>query len=321
MWPPSASYCRRRSPLVEKTVEASRRRPRYKTTGSATPCSKIQGRQGCTAAPAPTSARGCSHRPAPPCRPSSHPSTRRRTPQRRDGSTGPSEGQSPKPLTNRRKDGRLRNRVGVEVMQLHPVVVQERPHEAARSHSKPPLMEGDETDHVPRRWSQVGLAPGGHPLRLRLAGERTEQTVGNKGLQILHSNGGERPWVTRQNDVHLVSHRRTKVVEAEGMRCAVFSVYSLRLRKQKQKASANGMVKNHHRPLFRVYKGPSEIHPKLRPNPLRNSNSKVKRFFYSSNDSRTRNRCPANHPSHRINSLAGQTTPLAGEAGAVSPPS
>jgi hypothetical protein len=105
------------------------------------------------------------------------------------------------------------------------------------------------------------------------------------------------------------------------MRCVVFSVYSLRLRKQKQKASANGRVKNHHRALFRIYKGPGEIHPKLHPNPSRNSNSKVKRFFCSSNDSRTRNRCPANRLSRRINSLAGQATPLAGEAGAVSPPS
>jgi hypothetical protein len=41
----------------------------------------------------------------------------------------------------------------------------------------------------------------------------------------------------------------------------LFSVYALRLRKQKQKASADGRVKNHHRPLFRVYKGPGEIHP------------------------------------------------------------
>jgi hypothetical protein len=101
----------------------------------------------------------------------------------------------------------------------------------------------------------------------------------------------------------------------------LFSGYSLRLQKPKQKASANGRVKNHRRPLSRVYKGPSEIHPKLRSNPSRNSNSKVKQFFYSSNDSRTRNGCPANRPSHRINSLAEQATVLAGEVGAVSPPS
>jgi hypothetical protein len=134
-----------------------------------------------------------------------------------------------KTLANCREDGRLRDRVGVEVMQLHPVVVQERPHEAARWHSKPPLMEGDETDHIPRRRSRVGLARGGHPLRLRPTGGRTEQTIGNKGLQILHSNSGERPRVARRNDGHLVSHRRTEVVEAEGMRCAVFSSLAILL--------------------------------------------------------------------------------------------
>jgi hypothetical protein len=47
----------------------------------------------------------------------------------------------------------------------------------------------------------------------------------------------------------------------------LFSVYYLRLRKRKQKANTDGRVKNHRRPLFRVYKGPGEIHPKLRPNP------------------------------------------------------
>jgi hypothetical protein len=40
--------------------------------------------------------------------------------------------------------------------------------------------------------------------------------------------------------------------------------------------------------------------------------------FRSSNGSR--NGCPANHPSRRINSMAGKATPLAGEAGDASPP-
>jgi hypothetical protein len=42
--------------------------------------------------------------------------------------------------------------------------------------------------------------------------------------------------------------------------------------------------------------------------------------FRPSNSSRTHNGCPANHPSRRINFAAGQATPLAGEAGDVSPP-
>jgi hypothetical protein len=43
--------------------------------------------------------------------------------------------------------------------------------------------------------------------------------------------------------------------------------------------------------------------------------------FRSSNGSRIRNGCPANHSSRRINSVAGHATPLAGEkAGDASPP-
>jgi hypothetical protein len=41
--------------------------------------------------------------------------------------------------------------------------------------------------------------------------------------------------------------------------------------------------------------------------------------FRSSNGSRMRNGCPANHSSRRINSAAGQAAPLAGEAGDASP--
>jgi hypothetical protein len=59
----------------------------------------------------------------------------------------------------------------------------------------------------------------------------------------------------------------------------IFTGYSLRLRKPKQKASVNGRVKNHRWPLFWVYKGPSEIYSKLRLSSPRNSNSKVKRPF------------------------------------------
>jgi hypothetical protein len=124
-------------------------------------------------------------------------------------------------LTNRREDGRLRNGVRVEVVQLHPIIVQERPHEAARWYSKPPLMEGDKADHIPRRRSRDDLA-WGHPLRLRPIGEGTQQTIGNKGLQIPHNDSGGRPRVAWQDNGHLVGHHQTKVVEAEGVRRAVF---------------------------------------------------------------------------------------------------
>jgi hypothetical protein len=42
--------------------------------------------------------------------------------------------------------------------------------------------------------------------------------------------------------------------------------------------------------------------------------------FVSCPSNGSRNGCPANHPSRRINFAAGQATPLAGEAGDVSPP-
>jgi hypothetical protein len=41
--------------------------------------------------------------------------------------------------------------------------------------------------------------------------------------------------------------------------------------------------------------------------------------FRSSNGSRTRNGCPANHSPRRINSTAGQAASLAGEASDASP--
>jgi hypothetical protein len=157
-------------------------------------------------------------------------------------------------------------------VQLYPVVVLERPHETARWHSKPPLVEGDETNHIPWRRSRVGLARGCHPLWLRPTGEGTEQTIGNKSLQILHSDG--------RKAMGRAAERRSpcqpSLNEGGGgggdkVRGFLFSGYSLRLRKPKQKASANGRVKNHRQPLFREYKGPGEIHSKLRPNSPRNS--------------------------------------------------
>jgi hypothetical protein len=66
---------------------------------------------------------------------------------------------------------------------------------------------------------------------------------------------------------------------SDEVRSFLFPGYSLRLRKPKQKASANGRVKNHRRPLFWVYKGPGEIYSKPRPNSPQNSNSKLERPF------------------------------------------
>ena len=69
--------------------------------------------------------------------------------------------------------------------------------------------------------------------------------------------------------------------------------------------------RSRHQPSSRPIRGQQE-------NPLsrREDDAPVIR---SSNGSRTRNGRPANHSPRRINSAAGQTAPLAGEAGDASP--
>jgi hypothetical protein len=66
-------------------------------------------------------------------------------------------------------------------------------------------------------------------------------------------------------------------------------------------------------------KSSADSHPLLEqqgsPLPRREDDTPVFRPLNGS-----RNGCPANHPSRRINSAAGHATPLAGEAGDVSPP-
>jgi hypothetical protein len=70
-----------------------------------------------------------------------------------------------------------------------------------------------------------------------------------------------------------------------------------------------------------VVKSPLGSRPFLKqqgsPLPQRKDDTPVPR---SSNGPRTRNGRPANRPSRRINSLAEEVTPLAGEASDVSPP-
>jgi hypothetical protein len=68
--------------------------------------------------------------------------------------------------------------------------------------------------------------------------------------------------------------------------------------------------RSRHQPSSRPLLGQRE-----NPLPRREDSAPV---FRSSNGSRTRNGCPANHSSRRINSAAGQASPLAGEAGDAS---
>jgi hypothetical protein len=134
-------------------------------------------------------------------------------------------GNPQKPFANRREDGCLRDGVGAEIVQLHPVYVQNCPHETTCRHSEPPLVKRDEAQHIPQRRGRGGSARRGHPLRLRATGERTKQTIGNKGLQIIRRDGGERPRVAWRNNGHPVGHHQAEEVAAERTRCAIFFLW------------------------------------------------------------------------------------------------
>ena len=51
-------------------------------------------------------------------------------------------------LADSDEDRRLRDGVGAEVVQLHPVVLAQRPHESADGDAKSPLVESHETHDV-----------------------------------------------------------------------------------------------------------------------------------------------------------------------------
>jgi hypothetical protein len=70
------------------------------------------------------------------------------------------------PLLDGDEDGCLGDGVRVEVVQLHPVVVQQRQHEAACWNSKSPLMERGEGHHIARerRWHLLVAYHSGYGL-------------------------------------------------------------------------------------------------------------------------------------------------------------
>jgi hypothetical protein len=110
------------------------------------------------------------------------------------------------PLADRRIDRRLRDGVGIEVMQLHPVVVRERPHEAARRHPEPTLVERDEADHIARGQGRLILILGRNPFGAWPGRARAEQAFEDRFLQLLHSHGGEGPRIARWKDGHFLGH-------------------------------------------------------------------------------------------------------------------
>jgi hypothetical protein len=274
VWPPSASYRQRRSPLVGKMAVAPRRHSRDRTTGYATPCSKTQGRPGCTVVRAPTSAEGCSHQPA---RHTDLLHVRRRSKKLHTKEMSPQVpvGVNPqKPLANRHENGRLRDGVGVEVMQLHPIVVRESPHKATRRHPKPLLMEGGEADHVPGGGVGSASLPGAShsgcvpPERGRSKPSATRAC--RSSTVTVEKGHGSRGGITV--GLSAIAERRRWKRRGRGARffSSLFLVSQVAKAKAEGKSrSTNGRVKNYCWSPSQVYKGPDRIRPKLRPSPSR----------------------------------------------------
>jgi hypothetical protein len=142
----------------------------------------------------------------------------------------------------------------------------------------------------PRSWKEKKLStyPGGGVRSALLGGtihsgcgspergrSKSSATRASRSSTVTVQKGhGSRGGTTVTRSA--IAKRRGWRRSGQGVRFS-FSGYSLRLRKPKQEASSR--VKNHHRTLFRVYKGPGKTRSTLRPNPTRNSNSKAKRPF------------------------------------------
>jgi hypothetical protein len=139
----------------------------------------------------------------------------------------------------------------------------------------------------PRSWKETKLStyPGGGagsaPLRgtihsgcgsLERGWSKPSATRASRSSTVTVEKGhGSRGGTTVTRSA--IAKRRGWWRSGQGVRFS-FSGYSLRLRKPKQEASSR--VKNHHRSLFWVYKGPGKTRSTLRPNPPRNSNSEAK---------------------------------------------
>jgi hypothetical protein len=123
-----------------------------------------------------------------------------------DGATGPNGAQPQIPLADRSEDNRLGDGVGVEVVELHPVVMWECLHEVTRGHPEPPLMEGGEAHHIARGRGQLLLISRREPLGAPLVGAGEEQFCVHQGMQILLGDGGDGPQVAGRKNTQLLSH-------------------------------------------------------------------------------------------------------------------
>jgi hypothetical protein len=159
-------------------------------------------------------------------------------------------------------------------VQLHPVDVQNRPHETTCWHSKPLLVK-KETKLSTNPDGGDGAAPLGgaihsgceSPERGR---SKPSATRASRSSAVTVEKGHRSRGKTTVTRSAITKQKRWRR-RGQGARFP-FSGYSLRLRKPKWEASSR--VQNHHRSLSRIYKGPGETRSTLCPNPPRDSKLK-----------------------------------------------
>ena len=85
-------------------------------------------------------------------------------------------------------------------MELHAVVMRERPHEPVRRQAEAALVEGHEAHDVAITWPWLWLAPRSNPLRSVGVGDRAEETIIDKRLQRRHGHVGWTPRIRLEDN-------------------------------------------------------------------------------------------------------------------------
>ena len=104
------------------------------------------------------------------------------------------------PLADGNEDGRLCDGVGVEVVELHAIVVRERLHEPIRRDAEAALVKGDEAHDVAVARPRLWLAVQSDPLWLGGVRHRTKESAVDERLECLHGNIGRIPGVRLDNN-------------------------------------------------------------------------------------------------------------------------
>ena len=106
------------------------------------------------------------------------------------------------PLADSDEDGHLRNGIGVEVVELHAIVVRERPHESVHRNAEAALVKGYEAHDVTVARPRLWLGRRSDPLWPVGVRHRTKESAVDERLKHLH---GDVRWIPRvcldDNDV------------------------------------------------------------------------------------------------------------------------